>query len=92
MVFSKAIENKILSDPAFCVFFLNVFASPKFIEEFFIFNPVREKCKIFGYLLEVALQKQYQRIKHKTTVCKNEYLFKVFACLKATFIHHSLIS
>ena len=40
----------------FCITFLKCFASPRFVEEMFIYNPVREKCRVFGHMFGVALE------------------------------------
>lgn len=60
IVFSKNIENYIKEDISLALFFLTHFYSPKFIEEFFVFSPAREKCKVVAHLLSTALEKHYK--------------------------------
>lgn len=66
--YSKKILNKIQLDHSFCIFFLKIFSSPKFIEEFFVYNPIREKCKIVGFILAAALEKEYRCTKDRISL------------------------
>ena len=90
IVFSKNIENYIKEDISLALFFLTHFYSPKFIEEFFVFSPAREKCKVVGHLLSTALEKHY-KITKGMPFLKNYPLLRIFKCFRAFFILHSLV-
>jgi hypothetical protein len=60
IAFSHVIEEKIRTDQTMRDLYLSTLSSFRFMEEVFVYCPVREKCKIVAHLLRTAFLLYYE--------------------------------
>lgn len=73
----------------FCQLFLHCFTSPRFIEEVFIFNQIRDKCKIIAHLFWAALDNYCRR--QGGDIEDDNLVANILHCLKSIFVVYGVV-